>query len=89
MADEYTDISNVELLSMYLRTVSDNFEIKEDFLGFYELNNIKSDTLVHAIKDILLRSNLSLENCRGQTYDGASNIIGKNSGVAKSKTKSD
>lgn len=82
MADEYTDISNLEQLSMCLRTVSDDFEIKEDFLGFYELNNIKSDTIVHAIKDVLLRSNLSLQNCRGQTYDGASNMMGKKSGVA-------
>ena len=41
-----------------------------------------SDTIVHAIKDILLRLNLSLQNCRGQTYDGASNMMGKRSGVA-------
>ena len=33
-------------------------------------------------KDILLRFNLNLDNCRGQTYDGASNIMGKHSGVA-------
>ena len=57
-------------------------EIQEDFFGFYELTNIKSDTIVHAIKDILLRSGLSLENCRRQTYDGASNMMGKKSGVA-------
>lgn len=37
---------------------------------------------MHAIKDILLRSNLSLKKCRGQTYDGASNMMGKKSGVA-------
>ena len=82
MADEYTDISNLEQLSLCLRTVSDDLEIEENFLGFYELTNIKSDTIVHAIKDILLRSNLSLQNCRGQTYDGASNMMGKKSGVA-------
>ena len=82
MADEYTDIGNIEQLSMCLRTVSDNLEIREDFLGFYELTNIKSDTIVHAIKDIMLRSGLSLSNCRGQTYDGASNMMGKKSGVA-------
>ena len=82
MADEYTDISNIEQLSMCLRTVSDNLEIQEDFLGFYKLNDICSDSIVHAIKDVLLRSNLSLQNCRGQTYDGASNMMGKKSGVA-------
>ena len=81
MADEYTDISNKEQLSLCLRTVSNDLEVQEDFFGFYQLNNIRSDTIVHAIKDILLRLNLSLQNCRGQTYDGASNMMGKTSGV--------
>ena len=54
----------------------------EDFIDFYELENIKSNTIVRVIKDILIRLNLSLENCRGQTYDGASNMMGKKSGVS-------
>ena len=81
MADEYTDISNLEQLSICLKTVSDDLEIQEDFLGFYELNNIKSDSIVHAIKDVLLRSNLSLQSCRDQSYDGAINMMGEKSGV--------
>ena len=52
-------------LSMCLRTVSDNLEIQEDFFGFYKLNDIKSDSIMHAIKDVLLRSNLSLQRCQG------------------------
>ena len=32
--------------------------------------------------DVLLRLNLSLSNCHGQCYDGASNMSGKRSGVA-------
>ena len=59
-----------------------NLEVKEDFRGFYELENIKSVTFVNRIKDILLRFNLSLQHCRGKTYDGASNMMGKKSGVA-------
>ena len=82
LADEYTDISNLEQLSMCVRTVYEDLRIEENFLGFYELNDIKSDTIVHAIKDVLLRSNLSIQRCRGQTYDGASNLMGKKSGVA-------
>ena len=80
MGDKYTDISNLEQLSMCLRTVSDNLEIQEDFLGFYELNNINSNSTVHAIKDVLLRSNISLQSCQGQTYDNASNMMGEKSG---------
>ena len=82
MTDDYTDITKKEQFSFCIRTVDDNLEVKEDFLGFYELENIKILRVVNAIKDILLRFNFSLQHCRGQTYDGASNIMGKKSGVA-------
>ncbi|XP_066910497.1 zinc finger MYM-type protein 1-like [Clytia hemisphaerica] len=82
IADEGTDISNKEQLSFCLRTVDENLEAYEDFIGFHQLENIKSDVIVRVIKDILLRLNLSLENCRGQTYDGASNMMGRKSGVS-------
>ena len=70
------------ILSFNTRIVDDELEVHEGFLGFYEIENIKSDTIVPAIKDVLLRFNLSLDLCRGQIYDGASNMVGKKSGVA-------
>ena len=82
MADEYTDITNKEQFSFCIRTVDDNLEIKEDFLDFYSLENIKKLTVVNGKKDTLLWFNLSLQHCRGQRYDGASNVMGKKSGVA-------
>ena len=66
---------------MCLRTVSDDLEIQEDSLNFYELNDIKSDSIVHAIKDVLLRSNLSLQSCRGSTDYSPSNMMGEKFGV--------
>ena len=83
ICDEYTDISNKEQLTLCLRWVDEIFNIHEDLLGFYELENIKSDTIVSAISDVLLRTQISLDNCRGQCYDGARNMLGKKSGVAK------
>lgn len=80
--DEYTDVSNLEQLSFCLRTVDKSLNVKEDFLGFYEIDDIRSATIVNAVKDVLLRFNLDLSDCRGQTYDGASNMLGKRSGVA-------
>ena len=82
MGDEYTNITNKEQFSFCIRAVDDNLEVKEDFLGFYELENIKSVTVVNAIKDILLRFHLSFQYCRGQTYDAVSNMMGKKFGVA-------
>ena len=35
------------------------------------------------IKDVLLKLQLSLAYCRGQCYDGASNMLGHKTGVAK------
>lgn len=53
MQDEYTDITNKEQFSLCIRTVDDNLEVKEDFLALYELEIIKSETVVNTIKDVL------------------------------------
>ena len=63
IADEGTNISNFEQLSFCVRSVDDKLNVDEDFLGFYEINNIRSETIVNAIKDILLRCSLSLSDC--------------------------
>ena len=82
IANEYTDISNKEQLILCLRWVDDNLTVHEDFFGFYNIPDISSNTIAAAIKDILTRMNLSLENCRGQCYDSTSNMLGRKSGVA-------
>ena len=82
MADEYSNITNKQQISFCICTVDNNSEVKEGFQGFYELDSIKGVTLVNAIKDILLTFKLSLQHCRGQTYDGVSNMMRKKSGVA-------
>ena len=62
MVDEGTDINNLEQLSFCARTVAYDLNVDEDFLEFYEIVNIKSDTIVKAIKDILMRCSLSLDD---------------------------
>ena len=49
MADEDTDISNLEQPSFC--AVDNDLNVGEDFLGFYKVDNIKSETVVKAIKD--------------------------------------
>ena len=83
ICDEYTDVSNKEQLSFCVRWVDRNLCGNEDFLGYYEIPNIKSDTIVNAIKDSMIRFELPMQCLRGQTYDGASNMMGKKSGVAQ------
>ena len=76
ICDEYTDISNKEQLTICIRWVDKELQAHEDFLGFYNVPDIGAETIVSAIKDVLLKLQLSLVNCRGQCYDGASNMMG-------------
>lgn len=82
MADECTDSSNKEQFTLCIRWVDKSLVDHEDFIGLYEVPSIQSDILVAAIKDVLLRMNLTLSNCRGQCYDGAANMTGSRNGVA-------
>ncbi|ESN94343.1 hypothetical protein HELRODRAFT_164170 [Helobdella robusta] len=49
-------------------------EAEEMFVGFYGVESTTSAALYSVIKDVLLRFNLPLSNCRGQCYDGARNM---------------
>ena len=82
MADEVTDAANHEQFVLCLRWVDDDLNPHEEFIGLQCVPNIAADTLVAVIRDVLIRMNLSINNCRGQCYDGASNMIGAKSGVA-------
>ena len=82
MRDEYTDVSNKEQLTFCMRWVTNDIEVSEKFIGFYEIPDITSSTIVTVMKDILLKYQLNLDLCRGQCYDGASNMLGKSSCVA-------
>lgn len=83
MADETTDISNQEQVTIILRWVDDNdFSVHEEFVGLYVVPSNDSNTLVSIVKDTLIRLNLPLSKARGQCYDGASCMSGVRNGVA-------
>ena len=82
IVDEATDVSFKEQVSICLRYVSDDMsETHESFLGLYETADTTAETLTCLIKDAIIRFGLDLNNCRGQAYDGASNMCGRLSGV--------
>ena len=82
MADECTDCSNREQFTINIRWVDANLQDNVAFIGLYAVDTISAHCLVSAIKDVLIRMNLKLSCCRGQCYDGASNMSGIKSGVA-------
>ena len=60
-----------------------DFTTHEDFLGMYLIEKPDAETITAALKDILLRCNLRINECRWQAYyDGASTMSGHLSGVA-------
>ena len=81
MADEVTDSSNKEQVVFCFCCIDEDFEVHEEFVGLYKVDSIKSNTIVHVLKDTLIH--LNLPNCRGQCYDGATNMAGVCNGVAK------
>ena len=77
LTDEAADVSNKEHLSLVLRYVDSSRTIREEFVGF---RLCEGDLSGEAIKRIILETiaemELSKDNCRGQSYDGAGNMAG-------------
>ena len=82
MADEVTDASNREQVVICLRRVDAYFEAHEEFIGLYKVDETSANTITKALKDVLERMNLPISSCRGQCYDGASNMSGSRRGTA-------
>ena len=83
MADETTDVSNKEQLVICLRWVSKNFEPKENYVGLYEIENIRAETIFNSLADILKRFGLQISQLRGQCYDMGASMAGSKTGVSK------
>ena len=82
IADEATDVSNKEQLTLCVRWVDKELVIHEDPLELIHVPKTDSNTLTSVLKDCLIRFCLPISQCRGQAYDGASNMSGHLNGVA-------
>ena len=69
-----TDASNQEQVIVCLRWVDAQFEPHEEFIGLHHVQDITTNTIVHVLKDTVLRMNLNMSMCRAQCYDGAANM---------------
>ena len=81
IADEATDVSHNEQMSLSIRWVDNNYAVYEECLGFVQLSDTKAHTIFTCIKDVLIRCALPLSQCHGQAFDGASNMSGIRNGV--------
>ena len=83
LADEVTDTSNKEQLSIVLRYVDSENKVQEHFMDFIECRNgITGEALAQTILQCMKDLGLDAANIRGQGYDGASNMSGLVKGAA-------
>ena len=84
IADEVTDVSNKEQLSLVLRYVDpDTVLVREDLISFFECDEgITGSSLAKKITESLESFGLDLGKLRGQSYDGAGNMAGTIRGTA-------
>ena len=82
LADEASDVSLKEQLCVCIRWVDESFTVHETPLELINVPKTDSKTLASVIKYCLVRFSLTINQCRGQAYDGESNMSGHIRGVA-------
>lgn len=81
MAYIVTDVVSNEQFVICLRSIDHLLEVYEDFIGLYQVNQIKAETLVKATGDILLRISIPMENARSQCSGYANSMVVIKSGT--------
>ncbi|KAH9647563.1 TTF-type domain-containing protein [Citrus sinensis] len=81
IVDESRDESKKEQMAVVLRFVDKDGFVRERFFGLVHVSNTSAVTLKDGIYSLLSHNNLSIQNIRGQGYDGASNMRGEWNGL--------
>ncbi|XP_021757950.1 zinc finger MYM-type protein 1-like [Chenopodium quinoa] len=81
IVDESRDISKREKMALVVRYVDKSGFVRERFLDLVHVKDTTSKTLKNEICAALSHHDLSLQNVRGQGYDGASNMRGEWNGL--------
>ena len=82
LADETTDVSNKEQLTLCVRYVHNN-KLHEKFLQFVEIKSLTGEALALSIIGSLEALGLNLKSLCGQGYDGAAAMSGHIKGAQK------
>lgn len=81
IVDSTPDFSHTDQLSFILRYVQESGEPKERFVEFLGNCGHKSKELAEVVFKFLNDHGLDIQNCRGQSFDNASNMSGTYSGL--------
>jgi len=80
LADDTTDVSQTEQLSLSVRFIKDT-KVHEEFLCFFPVSSTTGKYLASTILTQLSQLGLNLKHVHGHGYDGASTMSGKYCGV--------
>ena len=80
LADEVSS-HNTEHLAVCLRFVDKACTLQEEFVAFVQLDHVRAADVAKALECVLQDVGLTLDNLRGQGYDGASTMSGSRNGV--------
>ena len=82
IADEASDCSNQEQMSLVIRFIDSSFDVREEFMGFLDCEyGLSGEALYKTILSCLKDYSLDVSNCRGQGYDGAGSVAGHVKGL--------
>ncbi|GBP58944.1 Zinc finger MYM-type protein 1 [Eumeta japonica] len=76
----YPDISHVDQLTLIVRYVLPSGPV-ERFVKFLDMEGHTAEQLAQSLLDFLSESGIDIKDCRGQSYDNASNMSGKYTGL--------
>ena len=74
LCDEVTDVAIKEQMSVVLRFIDSSCSIREEFMDFVYTERITGEVLAAKLKETIAKYGIDFQDCRGQGYDGASNI---------------
>ena len=80
--DSTPDVTHVDQLTFIIRYAQDDGTIVERFLKFIDSSGQHdAEPITNHILRTLTEYDINLDNCRRQSYDNASNLSGKYTGV--------
>lgn len=81
IVDSTPDLSHTDQLTFVFRYVSADCEPIERFFQFIPIRSHSAEHLEETVTSLIENVGLDILNCRGQSYDNASNMAGKYSGL--------
>ena len=81
--DESTDLSDTAQLVVFIRGVTDNFKVTEEFLDMASMQSTTGQNICEEVTKLMNKFEIDSSKLVGITADGAPSMVGKNNGFVK------